>query len=56
VRVLYTAFVLALQFFKELGCPIYLLYARFRNKKLFLRGWVVSTTPNPQPGGPVSYT
>jgi hypothetical protein len=31
------------------------LYVRFRNKKL-LQGEVISTTPNPQPGGPVDYT
>jgi hypothetical protein len=31
-----------------------LFFVRFRNKKL-LRGGVVSTTPNPQTGGPVDY-
>jgi hypothetical protein len=31
-----------------LGLPFW----GFRNKIFFLRGWIVSPEPNPQPGGP----
>jgi hypothetical protein len=27
-------------------------FGGFRNNNLFLRGWIVSPAPNPQPGGP----
>jgi hypothetical protein len=45
----------ALQFLKNIGRLTYLFMWGFVTRNV-LRGGVVSTTPNPKPGGPMDYT